>query len=413
MFTFIHAADIHLDSPLKNLTVREDAPVETIRSAARRAFDNLVQLAIDEEVNFLLLAGDLYDGTWKDYNTGLFFIERMHRLRRAGIRVFLVSGNHDAASRITRTLRLPDNVTHFSSQKPRSVRIEGLDAVIHGQSYAHAQVSENLAQNYPAPVPHLFNIGLLHTSLTGRPGHETYAPCSRDELIHKGYDYWALGHIHQREEVCRDPWIIFPGNLQGRHIRETGAKGAILVRVDNNRACEVSFRELDVIRWGFRRIDCREVISEAELQEVISKAFWQESASTEGRPLMLRLELHGSSPFHEELLRDRKYWTNNLEALAIDSGDIWLEKILFHTRRSVPMDTLALEGTPMEVLLNPSRLPEDDFFGSPELQALLNRLPAELLREQPLIPEDGSAKQALLDEVREMVLARILRQVDQ
>ncbi|MBW2328158.1 MAG: DNA repair exonuclease, partial [Deltaproteobacteria bacterium] len=352
MFTFLHAADIHLDSPLKNLAAREEAPVETIRGAARRAFDNLVQLAISEEVSFLLLAGDLYDGSWKDYNTGLFFIDRMRRLRQAGIRVFLVSGNHDAASRITKALRLPDNVVHFSSRSPQTVLLDDLEVAIHGQSYPRRAVSENLALAYPDPVPHLFNIGLLHTALSGRPGHEPYAPCSQGDLIHKGYDYWALGHIHQREEVCRDPWILFPGNLQGRHIRESGPKGATMVRVENAQVSEVSARELDVVRWSFKRVDCSEVSSEEKLMEVVGDAFRQEVEQADDRPLMLRLELHGSCPFHGELLRDSRYWESGLEGLAMDMGDLWLEKILFHTRRSQAIEPTALQGSPMEGFLN-------------------------------------------------------------
>ena len=413
MFSFLHAADIHLDSPLKNLAAHEEAPVGTIRGAARRAFDNLVQLAISEEVSFILLAGDLYDGSWKDYNTGLFFIDRMRRLRKAGIRVFLVSGNHDAASRITRALRLPDNVVHFSSRSPQTVLLDDLEVAIHGQSYARRAISENLARVYPEPVPHLFNIGLLHTALSGRPGHEPYAPCSQGDLIHKGYDYWALGHIHQREEVCRDPWILFPGNLQGRHIRETGPKGATMVRVENAQVCEVSARELDVVRWNLNRVDCSEVSSEAELMEVVGDAFRREGEQADGRPLMLRLELHGPSPFHGELLRDSRYWETALGALAIDIGDIWLEKIFFQTNRPQAIEPTALKGSPMEGFLKAIGEGGAELFDVSELQTLCSRLPAELLREQQLVPEDEQAQQILLKEIREMVLARILNQVGQ
>ena len=412
MVTFLHAADIHLDSPLKNIAVREDAPVETIRAAARRAFDNLVQLAIGEDVDFLLLAGDLYDGTWKDFNTGLFFIERMHRLRRAGIRVFLVSGNHDATSRITRALRLPDNVVHFSSRRSQTIQLDDLEVAIHGQSYPRRAVRENLVPAYPDPVSHLFNIGLLHTALSGRPGHEPYAPCTRGDLIHKGYDYWALGHVHQREEVCRDPWIIFPGNLQGRHIRESGPKGATLVRVENGRVSEVSARELDVVRFSFSRVDCSKVNSEEKLLEVVAEAFRQEQELADGRPLVLRLELHGFCPFHGELLRDSRYWQSSLEGLAIDTGDLWLEKILFHTQRVQSVEPAALEGSPLEGFLKSIGQGGTDLFESSQLQTLRSRLPAELFKEEPLIPEDDDAQQILLAEIREMVLARILQQVN-
>ncbi len=172
MFRFLHAADIHLDSPLRGLEVHEDAPVESIRGATRRAFDNLINLAIEKKIDFIVISGDLYDGDWKDYNTGLFFAGRMGRLNKAGIKVFIVSGNHDAASQITRAMPLPDNVTLFSSRKPQSVKIEELDVTIHGQSYPSRTVTENLVSHYPQQTAHSFNIGLLHSSLTGREGHE-------------------------------------------------------------------------------------------------------------------------------------------------------------------------------------------------------------------------------------------------
>ena len=413
MFTFLHAADIHLDSPLKNLATHEGAPVEVIRGAARRAFDNLIQLAISEEVDLLLLAGDLYDGNWKDYNTGLFFIERMRRLRQAGIRVFLVSGNHDAASKITKALRLPDNVVHFSSRSPQTIQLDDLDVAIHGQSYKRGAVNENLALQYPAPVPDLFNIGLLHTCLSGRPGHEPYAPCTRDDLINKEYDYWALGHIHQREEVCQDPWIVFPGNLQGRHIRETGAKGATLVRVENGQVKEVTAKELDVVRWGLSQLDCQSISSEGELMDMATEFFEQEIEQARGRPLMLRLELHGSCPFHQELLRDSRYWESSLKGLAIDIGDIWLGKILFHTKSPLEIDRTILEGSPLEHFLQSVDDEVSVFFDVPELQTLRNRLPAELLKDRPLIPDDTQTQQLLLDEVREMLLAEILQRQSQ
>ncbi len=229
--------------------------MEQIRLAARRAFDNLVQLAIDEQVAFVLLAGDLYDGDWKDYNTGIYFVNRMGRLREAGIPVIMVSGNHDAASQITRSLKLPDNVTLFPHRSVGTLHLDHLGVAIHGQSFSARSVMDDLVRNYPQGDPLLFNIGLLHTSLNGRPGHEPYAPCTLDALRSKGYQYWALGHIHQREEICRDPWVVFSGNIQGRHIRETGPKGCTLVSVDEGRVISVEERELDVLRWEVCRVD--------------------------------------------------------------------------------------------------------------------------------------------------------------
>jgi DNA repair exonuclease SbcCD nuclease subunit len=185
MFKFIHAADIHLDSPLRGLERYEGAPVDEIRGATRRAFDNLIGLAIEEGVAFLLLAGDLYDGPWRDYNTGLYFAKRMGRLRDAGVRVFIVAGNHDAASQITRHLRLPENVKVLSTREPESILLEDIGVAVHGRGFPKPPVTEDLSAGYPKGELQLFNIGLLHTSLDGRPGHERYAPCTVDGLRSK------------------------------------------------------------------------------------------------------------------------------------------------------------------------------------------------------------------------------------
>ena len=162
MFTFIHASDIHLDSPHKGLSRYEGAPAERIRSATREALKNLVQTAIDENAAFVIIAGDVFDGDWKDYNTGLFFAGQMSRLRESGIKVFLLSGNHDAASKITRTLKMPDNVHHFSTKRPETVTLEALGVALHGQGFSRPDVTENLAAKYPLAVHGLYNIGVLH-----------------------------------------------------------------------------------------------------------------------------------------------------------------------------------------------------------------------------------------------------------
>ena len=176
MPAFIHAADLHLDSPLRGLDRYDGAPVEEIRGATRRAVENLVDLAIAQSVDFLLIAGDIYDGDWRDYNTGLFFLAQMSRLRESGVQVFFIRGNHDAASQITRRLALPDHVRKFSTRKAHTITLDDLGVAIHGQGFSNRAVDEDLSQEYPAPVPGMLNIGLLHTSATGREGHDTYAP---------------------------------------------------------------------------------------------------------------------------------------------------------------------------------------------------------------------------------------------
>ena len=230
MFKFLHAADIHLDSPLRGLQRYEGAPVDEIRQASRRALENLVQLAIDQSVAFVLIAGDLYDGDWKDHRTGLYFVSQMVRLREAGIPVIAIAGNHDAANKMTRTLPLPENVHMLDHKRPETFCLDQWGVAIHGQSFATGAVLEDLSAAYPPAVGGMLNIGLLHTCATGREGHQPYAPCTIPGLISKHYDYWALGHAHGHEVLNREPDIIFSGNVQGRHIHEHGPKGCMLVR---------------------------------------------------------------------------------------------------------------------------------------------------------------------------------------
>ncbi|UCF90659.1 MAG: DNA repair exonuclease, partial [Desulfobacterales bacterium] len=288
MFKFIHAADVHLDSPLHKLDYYEGAPVEEIRHATRRAFDNMVQLALTENVSLVLIAGDLYDGDWKDYNTGLYFISQTSKLRDASIPVCTIAGNHDAASKITKSLRLPENVHLFPTDQPATYRMDSLRIAVHGQSFAAPAVKKDLSVNYPGPLSGYFNIGLLHTCATGREGHAPYAPCTPEGLRSKGYDYWALGHVHQQEVLLQDPPVVFPGNIQGRHIRETGPKGCVLVTVDGAGQPALEFKPMDVIRWVVADVDATRAETGYEVVDRLCERLGQLVEENDGRPLVAR-----------------------------------------------------------------------------------------------------------------------------
>ncbi len=335
MPSFLHAADLHLDSPLTGLEAYEGAPVEEIRGATRQALERLIGIALAESIDALLLAGDIYDGDWRDYSTGLFFAGQMARLKQAGIPVLMVQGNHDAASQISRHLRLPDNVHLFPSRHPTTLRLASAGLAIHGQSYATRQVEDNLARDYPPADPQLFNIGLLHSSLDGRPGHANYAPCHLDDLRRLGYDYWALGHVHQREIVAQDPWVVFPGNLQGRHARETGAKGATLVQVRAGRVQSLEHHALDVVRWARCDIDIGHSPGHEERIETrISAVLEAEFNAADGRLLALRLRLHGQTRQDAQLRANAEQLLNQCRVLAFEIGGrgIWIEKLIIDTR---------------------------------------------------------------------------------
>jgi DNA repair protein SbcD/Mre11 len=413
MFRFLHGADIHLDSPLKGLEAYRDAPVEQIRGAVRRAFDRLIDLALEEEVAFLLLAGDLFDGDWKDYNTGIYFMNRMGRLKEAGIRVFIVSGNHDAASQITRALRFPDNVVLFSHKKAETRILDDLGVAVHGRSFPSRAVSEDLTRDYPQGVHGLFNIGLLHTSLTGRPGHEPYAPCTPAALESKGYQYWALGHVHQREEVSRDPWIVFPGNIQGRHIRETGPKGCTLVTVQEGSVSRVEHRDLDVLRWAVCRVDLTKCETGDEGLDLVRQAFENESGKAEGRPVALRLILEGITPLHGNLHEKSVHWVQEFRAVAASLMEVWLEKVVFATRKKIDPHVSALKGSPLYALdraVDALRQESPRLLDLiPEFEPLRSKLPPELLSEEDPFHPGEEETAFLCEDVRELLMGKVLR----
>jgi len=412
---FLHAADIHLDSALRGLEHYEGAPADEIRGAARRAFDNLIELAIDEDVAFVLLAGDLYDGDWKDYNTGLYFMERMGRLRDAGIRVFMVEGNHDAASQITTHLRLTDNVKMFATHSPERVVLEDLGVVIHGQGFPTRAVKEDLSQAYPQGDPHLFNIGLLHTCLDGKPGHEPYAPCTVDGLRSKGYQYWALGHIHKREEVSREPWIVFPGNTQGRHIRESGPKGCTLVIVDNGNVSEVTHHDLDVLRWSLCEVDVTDSETIDDVYEQVRAVLQQALDIADGRPVAARLLLQGACAVHSRLHAELAHWTQEYRSLANNLGGagIWLEKVLLKTQPSISVDSLLSRDDALGGLVRGiSNMELDDTALAElakEVSALRQKLPAEMLSgEDRYDPTDLQQLKLVLEDIKELLVNRLL-----
>ncbi len=355
MFSFIHTADIHLDSPLRGLNQRtDDAPVEKIRGATRRALENIVRLAIENEVQFVLIAGDLYDGDWPDYNTGLFFNKQMRRLDSANIPVYLITGNHDAASQITRSLKPPSNVTILSTTNPETIELENLPVAIHGQGFATQSVTENLASNYPTALPDRFNIGMLHTSLAGNPDHDSYAPCSIQDLTEKKYDYWALGHIHQHEILHKDPHIIYCGNPQGRHIKETDERGCYLIEVDDNLSINnTSFLTTDVVRWQSLKIDVSDLKDPDSIRESISQHISSAFYATNGRLLALRITLEGDSDLHNQLHADEAHWRAECVNIAaeIDEELIWLEQLRINTRPTYSREELMQRDTLTKLVL--------------------------------------------------------------
>jgi exonuclease SbcD len=416
----LHAADIHLDSPLQKLGTYEHAPIDRIRGASRRALENMVQLAIDQSVDLAVIAGDLYDGDWPDQNTGLFFVAQASKLVKAGIPVVVIRGNHDAANLMTSSLPLPINpdgsqiMMRFDQVDLR--RFDSIGVAVHGRSFRTRAETDNLAAEYPDPISGMFNIGLLHTALTGAEGHDPYAPCTPAQLADKHYDYWALGHIHMRSEHgLKDAApIVFPGNIQGRHIRERGPKGCVIVDVDSRGGCATTFHELDVVRWEMCRIDVSQMQHVDEVADRFQQWLVGALVDADHRLLVVRVELVGKTELNHALRRGQNQVKASLQAMAVTHGhdQLWLEDLKIHT--GVPDETsppLDMDG-PLESLAAVI----DDLKNDPgaggviehELRSLLKKLPTELgVDNQTLSVEDPAWVADLIESASSEVLARL------
>ena len=415
MFKFIHAADLHLDSPLIGLERYEGAPVARIRGATREALKNLVSLALSEAVAFVLIAGDLFDGDWKDYNTGLFFVDQMRCLREASIPVFLVSGNHDAASQVSKSLKMPENVHGFSVKRAETFPLDPPGVAIHGQGFARAAVTSDLASDFPKALPGCFNIGLLHTSATGRPGHEPYAPCTLEGLIAKGYDYWALGHVHKREILSPDPLILFSGNTQGRNIRETGPKGCTLVTVQEGKVLSADAIDLDVLRWVLLEIPLSEARDPDDILERVAATVHAERNLHSDRLLAMRFLFTGSCSPSTALTLHSEQFLNEVRSVATDvgRGDVWVEEVSVHPRLTADLETLIGRDDPLGGLLRSIR---DLTLSGHAFEALLSdftdlkkRIPQEILHgSEPLDIDLEERRAAILEDVKQLLVARLI-----
>jgi len=417
-FRFLHAADLHIDSPLRGLEADPDAPAERIRTATRAAYSNLVDLALREQVAFVLIAGDLFDGEWQDWRTGQFFAQETARLTSAGIRVFCIRGNHDAASVVTGRLALPDGARMLRTDEPESIRLAELSVVIHGMGFSARSVPENVVPRYPSPLAGHLNIGLLHTSATDGGTHETYAPCTVEQLVAHGYDYWALGHVHARQVLAERPcWVVFPGNTQGRHVRETGPKGATLVTVNDGQIAKVMHRDLDVVRWELLKVDLTDAATEDDAFAAVRADLDDALATAGDRLLAARVMLEGATAVHPALVRDLGATRDKLHAEAAScagAGTIWLESVDVRTRPKLDIAAMRERSDAVGLLVRELDNATAGEFAT-DVQTycatLLNR--ARVLREA--LGEDHPAVQAaggtlspdLLERARNLLLARL------
>lgn len=393
MTVIVHIADVHLDSPMTGLPIYEGTPEGDIRLPTRRALCNAVEFAIEQEAGLVLVAGDLLDGNLRDTNTGLFLCSQLTRLRRAGIEVVIAYGNHDAESVVTRRMRLPDGVRVLPSSRPGTERFDALGVAVHGQSYADRAVVDDLAAGYPDPVSGMLNIGVLHTAVTGRPGHDTYAPCAVETLVSRGYDYWALGHVHAFEVLHQDPWVVFSGCVQGRGLRETGPKGVVVLRADETGVQAVEHHPVDVVRWAHVQVDAS---GSVDVDEVLNRIRLQLASLLDDtcRPVACRVTLRGGCPTHAELAARPIRLRDEIRNLAIDvgAGQLWVEQVECLTEGQRSAIDLAGRRDPLAQMLADVRGQGIDLADlrarTPEINALASSLPSGTLDAAHPGPED-------------------------
>lgn len=344
-FSFIHCADLHLDSPFEGIHALEPQIAAVLRDATFKAFDRVIDLAISERVDFLIVAGDVYDGEDRSLRAQIRFRDALRRAAAAGIRCFVAHGNHDPLSGWEAELKMPEGVHRFGGQGVEVVVVRRAGeplAQIYGISYPVREVRENLVPKFRRQAGRPFAIGVLHGNAGGDPNHDNYAPCTLEDLVTNRMDYWALGHIHA-QKILRghDPCIIYPGNIQGRNWGELGARGCYLVRVDETGRINPEFVATDVARWFTQEVDLTDLNTWDDLWDLINRRREEVRAAAAGRATILRLQLTGRGELHADLRR-RVDPESDL-ALQLREGEtdrpdfVWVESVQNRTRPPVDL----------------------------------------------------------------------------
>ncbi len=364
---------------MKAIALRDPDLAHQVGVASRTAFSRIVDLCIQEAVAFLLIVGDLWDGT-SSTKTPRFLKQELMRLKGAGIRCFIIRGNHDALARQTGELELPDN-THLFGARPSTVDLDmdGQQIAIHGLSFRDPHATDSLLPRYPAPKPGAFNIGLMHTSLNGSPGHDNYAPCSIADLEGHGYDYWALGHIHRRAEYSGRATIVMPGIPQGRDIGEAGPASVTLVSVADDRSVTLQQRTVACLRFERMALDCTGLSDWTDLLSLLERAIRQVGGAERSEDhLVIRPVLQGATALGWRMARDLDRLTEEARAFAAAAG-VWIDKleVLTGDAGCAPADAVThLPAELVEAVL--TDLPQD-----PALAKALQATAQDLLRDLP------------------------------
>ena len=375
---FLHAADLHLDTPVAKLRTYPDEVARVLRDASLDAFDRLVQTALDKRVAACLFAGDVYDGADRGTRAQLRFRDGLQRLSDAGIRSFIVHGNHDPVTEgWTAVNRWPELVTIFGPGAVQSdtFEVDGLSVTVHGVSYATRNETENLALRFPTAVGPGVHIGLLHTQVGARNDVRSYAPCTLEDLRRSPMDYWALGHVHRRETLAGPaPWIAYPGNIQARRPSAFDAmpKGAVMVEVlPSGDVLEPAFVPLDVVRFALPEVPIDGLADIGELLDRLQAIADGLVRAADGRSVIVHPTLTGRGPLHHELARGTEELHTQLGGVDRQPF-LWWDHFVVATSPDVDLDrAAAADDLVGAVLRDLASVTADD------LASLLAELPSE------------------------------------
>ncbi|WP_114965015.1 metallophosphoesterase family protein [Alkalilacustris brevis] len=406
MIRILHTADVHLDAPLRSLALRDEDLRATVEAATRAAFMRIIDIALSESVAALLIAGDLFDGKERSARTAAFLTGQLDRLRAADIRVFYIKGNHDAENPITGTLDLPDNVHVFDARGGKVQLAE--DIWVHGVSFTDRHAPESLLPRFSAPVGGAVNIAMLHTSLAGAAGHDIYAPCSLGDLLGMGFDYWALGHVHKRKVHAKAPWVVMPGMPQGRDIGEVGPRSASLLSIaDGN--IHVEEVPSSVVEFSTSSLDITSTEGDDALRALLRDHLRATAEALTAAAGVLRLTLRGAPERHWHILRDRDYWSAQIAELARETGNLWLDKVIFNLDAPAVADGTASATNELSALIAAIR-------GEPGFASAARAEVDEMILDLPpairarLLPDQATAEELtrrLAEAGAQRVLARM------
>lgn len=384
----LHTADVHLDSPLKSLALRDEALQDLVQAASRTVFTRLVDFALDEGVSALLIAGDLFDGAERSAKTAAFLTLQLDRLKAAAIPVFYIKGNHDAENPVTGEVSLPENVHVFDGRGGRR-QLSDTNVWIHGVSFSGRHAPDSLLPKFGQPEPDAINIAMLHTSLAGSQGHDDYAPCTLVELAEMGFDYWALGHVHKRQVHAQDPWVVMPGIPQGRDIGEAGPKSATLLTLEDGK---ISISEVHTSAAEFRDldVDISDCSSDDEIRSLIRSRLKEIDLGLQSDACLIRVVLTGATERKWQVLRDQDLWAETLADIAQGFGRLWIEKLKFELNDIDDAPQMPSAVSELEKLMRDIR---DEPAFQAQMREALDTIASEIPtgRRARLLPDQGAA----------------------